>query len=74
MSVELSGFFLPGQAAKILGVSRLTVHRWLKDGKLQFVLVAGQRMITISELERVKKEKAEAILQKEVYLRESLNS
>lgn len=56
MSLELKGFLVIRDAAKALGVHRSTLHRWLNDGKVQPVLVAGRRLIPESEIERLKKE------------------
>ncbi|GAJ07356.1 unnamed protein product, partial [marine sediment metagenome] len=44
------------RAAEILGVTRMTIWNWIKEGKLQVVIVAGLRMIPQSEVERVKRE------------------
>lgn len=57
MAIELKGLFSPKEAAKILGVSRMTIFRWLKAGRLAPVVVAGQRFIPESETDRLKKEK-----------------
>ena len=36
----------------------MTLWQWLKDGKIQAVIVGGLRMIPQSEIERVKNEQA----------------
>lgn len=56
MAAEIDGFFAPKQAADILGISRMTIFRWLKSGRATAVLVAGQRLITETELNRLKNE------------------
>jgi len=57
MPVELKGLFLVSQAADLLGVHRTTLHRWLRAGKIQTILIAGQRLIPESEIERLKNER-----------------
>lgn len=56
--IELHDFVNQTRAAKILGISRMTLWQWLKDGKIQAVLVGGLRMIPQSEVERLKNEQA----------------
>ena len=43
-------------AATILGVHRMTIWQWIKDGKIKAVLVGGLRMIPQSEIKRLKQE------------------
>jgi excisionase family DNA binding protein len=54
--IELQDFVNQTRAAEILGVTRMTIWNWIKEGKLQVVIVAGLRMIPQSEVERVKRE------------------
>ena len=54
--IELHDFVNQTRAAEILGISRQTLWQWLKDGKLQAVIVGGLRMIPQSEVERLKRE------------------
>ena len=54
--IELHDFVNQTRAAEVLGVSRMTIWQWIKDGKMQAVIVAGLRMIPQSEVERLKRE------------------
>ena len=54
--IELHDFVNQTRAAEILGISRMTVWQWLKEGKIQAVIVGGLRMIPRSEVERLKQE------------------
>ena len=56
--IELHDFVNQTRAAEILGVSRMTLWQWIKDGKIQAVIVGGLRMIPQSEVERIKNEQA----------------
>jgi predicted site-specific integrase-resolvase len=55
--VELKGFKVIRDAAKAIGVHRTTLHRWLREGTVQVFVIAGQRFIPESEIERLKKER-----------------
>lgn len=44
------------EVAKMVGVHRNSVYRWVRDGKIKSVLVAGVRMIPASEIEKLKVE------------------
>ena len=54
--IELHDYVNQTRAAEILGISRMTLWQWLKDGKVQAVIVGGLRMIPQSEVERLKRE------------------
>ncbi|MGI6036887.1 MAG: helix-turn-helix domain-containing protein [Limnochordia bacterium] len=43
--------FSPGEVAQILGVSRTTIYREMKKGRLTSVKVANRRIITQHDLE-----------------------
>ena len=43
-----------GQAAKELGISVMTLHRWIMSGKIQAVKAGTYRAIPKSEIERLK--------------------
>lgn len=58
--IELHDYVTQTRAAELLGVTRMTLYNWLRDGKLQAVRVAGFRMIPQSEVDRLKKEIDEA--------------
>jgi excisionase family DNA binding protein len=51
MEIELGGLLWPKQAAKLLGKSRMTIFRYIKDGKLTPVIVGGKRMLSRSQVE-----------------------
>ena len=55
--LELHDFVNQKRAAETLGISRMTIWQWMKDGKIQAVIVGGLRMIPQSEVERLKQEK-----------------
>jgi len=44
-------------AAKMLGVSRQTVHAWVREGKFKLVEIGDRRFLLREELERVIKER-----------------
>ncbi|KKL07750.1 hypothetical protein LCGC14_2582860 [marine sediment metagenome] len=54
--IELHDFVNQTRTAETLGVSRMTIWQWIKDGKIQAVIVGGLRMIPQSEVERLKQE------------------
>lgn len=41
------------EVAKMMGVHRNSVYRWVRDGKIKSVLVGGVRMIPASEIEKL---------------------
>jgi len=43
------------EAAKILGVSRQTIHTWIKQGKLKLVAVADRRYLLREDVEKLAK-------------------
>jgi len=42
------------EAAKSLGVTRVTLYRWIDKGKIQSLMFGGYRAIARSEVERLK--------------------
>jgi len=46
-----------GEAAKVLGITPMTLHRWCLKGKIQAVKVGSYRAIPKSEIERLGGEK-----------------
>jgi len=54
--IELHDFVNQTRAAELLGISRMTLWQWIKDGKIQAVIVGGLRMIPQSEVARLKRE------------------
>jgi len=57
MAIELRGLYNHGDAARMLNVTRRTILRWLKSGRITPVLVARQKLIPESEIERLRKER-----------------
>ena len=55
MVIELKDYLNQSEAAKALKICRQTIHRYMKKGKLTYVLVGGYRMIPRSEIERLLK-------------------
>jgi len=45
------------EAAKELGVTRVTLYRWIDKGKIQSLLFGGYRAIPKTEVERLKGER-----------------
>lgn len=43
-------YYTISQFARALGITNMTVYRWIKDGRIKTVRVAGKRMIPKSEL------------------------
>lgn len=43
-----------GEAAKALGVTAMTLHRWIEAGKVMAVKVGAYRAIPRSEIERLR--------------------
>lgn len=48
-----SAFMSPLEVAELLGVSRRTVYRWLRDGEIPSVKVAGTRRISRQEVAKL---------------------
>ncbi len=57
VSTELQEYYTTPQAAKVLGIGRMTAFRWVNSGKIQTKMVAGMRLIPGSEIARIMKEK-----------------
>ena len=53
----MNKFYSPITVAKMLEVSRLTVYRWIKSGKLKAVKVGGSVRIREEDLREFIKEK-----------------
>jgi excisionase family DNA binding protein len=52
--MELDKLYSVSEAARVLGgLSKLTIHAWLSQGKLQRTKVGGRTMIRESELQKV---------------------
>ncbi len=52
---EFPDIMLPIQAARLIGVSRMTIFRWIKRGWIQPVIVDGKRMLAKNQLEEVRR-------------------
>jgi len=55
-AIELYDLLNQTRAAQVLNVHRATVWRWIKEGKVQTMIVGGLRMIPQSEIDRLKRE------------------
>jgi predicted site-specific integrase-resolvase len=55
MAKQLSDLVTELEAARIAGVSRVTIFRWLRDGKLTRVEIAGKPFCLRSEAEALGK-------------------
>jgi excisionase family DNA binding protein len=42
------------EAAKQLGITRMTLYRWIDKGKIQSLMFGGYRAIPVEEVERLK--------------------
>ena len=50
-----------GRAAKVLGISRMTLYRWIDAGKVDTIKLGGILFIPVSEVnERLEKKKPAA--------------
>jgi len=45
------------EAAKALGVGRMTLYRWINKGKIQSLMFGGYRAIPLAEVIRLKGER-----------------
>jgi len=59
--IVLHDYVSQTRAAKLLGISRMCLWNWLRDGKVQAVIVGEYRMIPQSEVDRLKREMTEAV-------------
>lgn len=55
-SDDLQLFSIPQFADRAGGVSRWTIIKWIKDGRVRSVKLGSRRLIPVSELRRVCKE------------------
>ena len=56
MAIELTDILSLNETWKSLNIGRMTLWRWIRDGKITCVKVGGRNMILKSEVERVKRE------------------
>ncbi len=45
------------EAAKQLGITRMTLYRWIDKGKIQSLMFGGYRAIPVVEVERLNAER-----------------
>jgi len=45
------------EAIKALGIARMTLYRWMKEGRIHTVMFGGYRAIHRSEVERMQRAK-----------------
>ena len=57
-TVELQDVHDVDEAATLLGLGVATVWRWIKSGKISAVRISGRTLVPVSEIERLKKERA----------------
>lgn len=55
VTVDLHHLHTPSEAAKILGVSRMTLWRWVKAGKITPVEIDHQKLFLAHELNHLTK-------------------
>lgn len=56
----LDFFYTEGQVAEVLGINRLTVWRWIKEGRFDIQRVGREVLIPRWEVELLKMEKKKA--------------
>ena len=54
VTIEVKGLFPPKKAAEYLGITTMTLWRWVKDAKITPVML-DHRYFHVSELDRVKR-------------------
>lgn len=53
------------EACEMLGYKEITIRKWIEKGKINIVRVSGRWVrIPLSEIRRIRKEKASAVLEK----------
>jgi len=55
--LEVKDIVSPSQAARFLGVSRMTLWRWLKQGKVRAIVFDKQSYFHIKELQQLKEQR-----------------
>ena len=60
MAIEIHDYIGPTRAAKLLGIGRMTLWRWIRGDKITHVLMDGRTVIPRSEIDRINKEAAGA--------------
>jgi len=59
VAIELTDILSLNEARESLNIGRMTLWRWIHDGKITCVKVGGRNMILKSEVERINREKNE---------------
>ncbi len=49
------------EAAAKIGVSRVTLWRWLNKGLVQYFIIGGYKMIPLSEIDRLANKNKQAV-------------
>jgi len=57
IELEAQNLLTVDDAAKALGITRITLYRWMDKGKIATAKFGTYRIIPISEIERLKKER-----------------
>ena len=57
VNFETNDLLSMSDAAKALGVTRITLYRWIDSGKIETVSFGGYRAVHIKEIERLKGER-----------------
>jgi len=58
VTIEVKDVLPPSQAARFLGVSRMTLWRWVKKGKIRAIVFDKQSFFHINELRHLKEQRA----------------
>ena len=45
------------KASRFLGVSRMTIHRWIKSGKLKTHRIGGMPYVALRDLRKIKEQR-----------------
>jgi len=54
VTLELENLVPPVEAARLLGIHRQTLWRWVREGKILSLKAGGKTLIPQSEIERLK--------------------
>jgi len=57
VTIQVQDILTPTKAAEYLGVSRMTIWRWMREGKITPVML-DHAYFHISELKRIKEQRA----------------
>jgi len=57
ITIRTADLLTATRAAEFLGVCRMTLWRWVRDGKIRPIEVDNQRFFHINELQKVKEER-----------------